>query len=199
MTLLPATLGVTLLLTFGAFLVFSAQLGPGALLYVAILGPQAVWLLPGLLAQTLAPGLLGGALLAGATAESEMRPTSRDISKATVVLTLLTLYLVGWLAPMAFERTGAAVDRFRDRPAVEAGRTAPLPPVALPLPALVQERSEPARTELWRRLQLVAICALFGVVAAGVIGSGVRLNTATAIGATAVAFIWQMHRWTATG
>jgi hypothetical protein len=197
MTLGSATLGVTLLLTLGAFLVLLSSLGPAALLYVAMLGPQVPWLLPGLLAQTIPPGLLGGTLLAHSTADATWRPTVPDVLKATVVLTLVTLYLTGWLAPLAFERTGAAVDRFRDQPAVE--RQAPAPPVARPLPELMRDASEPARTELWRRLQLVALCAAFGLAAAAVVGSGVRMNTATVVGITAVAFIWQMHRWIAAG
>jgi lipopolysaccharide export LptBFGC system permease protein LptF len=193
MTLGSATLGVTLLLTLGAFLVLLSSLGPAALLYVAMLAT----VVPGLLAQTIPPGLLGGTLLSHSTADATWRSTVPDVLKATIVLTLVTLYLTGWLAPLAFERTGAAVDRFHDQPVVE--RQAPAPPVARPLPELVRDASEPARTELWRRLQLVALCAAFGFAAAAVVGSGVRMNTPTVVGITAVAFIWQMHRWIEAG
>jgi hypothetical protein len=192
-TLLSATLGVTLLLTVAAFFVFAAQLGPGALLLLAMIGPDAGWLLPGVLAQTMAPGLLGGALLSAATAETGMRPTARDVLGATFLLTCVTLYFVGWLAPMAVERAGARVSRFVNAPAVEASRPAMVAPAAKPLSELVQDSSEPARSDLWRRLRLVATCAVFGLIAAAVVGSGVQVNTATAVGVTAVAFIWQMQ------
>jgi hypothetical protein len=192
-TLLSATVGVTLLLTVAAFFVSFAELGPGALLLLAMLGPDAAWLLPGMLARTMAPGLLGGALLSAATAETAMRPAARDVLGATFVLTCVTLYFVGWLAPAAVERAGARVSRFVDAPAVEASRPVTVSPAAQPLPELVQDSSGPARSELWRRLRLVATCAVFGLLAAAVAGSGVRVSTAAAVGVTAVAFIWQMQ------
>lgn len=199
MTLAPAVFVVTAVLTSATFLVALFMAGPGFLLYLAMLGGAAAWLLPGLVAQALPCGLFGGTLVAAAGPASEERVRPAAVVGATCLLTVAALALVGWLAPQGYQATAAATARYRTGPSTASrdGATArpPQSPAALELPALMADASDGARGELWRRLLPVVATFVLGVVAAGVVGSGARWSTRTALVATAVVFAIQMSDW----
>lgn len=188
-----ALLVVTAVLTFGAFLAMGAELGPGLLLYVAMLGGTAGWLLPGLVAQALPLGLFGGALLTAASRPASDRLAPATVLGATVVVSALCLGLTGWLMPEGYRATAAAAARFTGQPAEQA-RAAP-PPSALDLPALVAAPTSAARAELRRRLLPVAGCGVAGLVAGALLALGLRLRITHAMIVTLALFITQMVLW----
>jgi hypothetical protein len=193
MSLLSATSSLTASLTVFATFVLASQIGPGFFIYLAMLGPTALWLLPGLLAQTIPAGVAGGILLAGANTEADRRPSARDAGKLTIVLAAATLYFVGWGVPEAYARTGAAADRITNPKAVEATLAKPPTPARMPLPELMADRSDAARAEMWTRLQAVARTLIFGLLAALLLATPLRWNVASALGVTALIFLWQIR------
>lgn len=199
MTLAPAVFVVTAILTSATFLVALFMAGPGFLLYLAMLGGAAAWLLPGLVAQALPCGLLGGTLVAAANPSSEERLRPAGVVGATCLLTVAALGLVGWLTPQGYQASAAATARYRTGPSsatrAEATARPSQSPAALELPALMADTSDGARAELWRRLLPVAATFVLGVIAAGVVGSGARWTTRTAVVATGVVFAIQMSYW----
>ena len=107
MTLSSAVIAVTAVLTLATLFVTAAMAGPGFLLYLAMLGGAAAWLLPALVAQALPCGLFGGAMVAAAGPRSERRAGARAIVAATGLATLLSLGTVSWLTPHAYHATAA--------------------------------------------------------------------------------------------
>lgn len=194
MGLFSSVLGLTTLLTVAAFFITSSLAGSGFLLYVAMLGPAALWLLPAHVALALPFGLFGGALLAGAGARTSDRAQAKEVIVLTIALTCLSLYLVGWLMPAAAHATGTAVARYQGSTAAgqaEAGR-----PSTYELPRLLAGRADPeAGAELRRRLQPVAACLFLGLLAAGLVASPLTWRTRTAVIATVLLFILQVRRW----
>jgi hypothetical protein len=197
MSLLSATSGLTAVLTVLATFVLASGVGAGFLIYLAMLGPSALWLLPGLLAQTIPAGVAGGILMAGANTEADRRPSPRDAAILTIVLAAATLYFVGWAVPDAYERTGAVADRFTKSRAVEATQAKPVSAARMPLPELLADSSAAARAEMWTRLQAVARTLIFGLAAAFLLVTPLRWNVGSALVVTAVLFLWQMHGLTA--
>jgi hypothetical protein len=193
--LLSSNLLMTLAFTIAAFFVMAFKLGAGFFLYLAALGPAAAWLVPGLVAQAMPAGLLGGTLMAAAGPRGEAyHVRAGEVLGFACAATLLSLYLVGWLAPEGFRATSDAMRPFQQN-AVERPAA---PPAALDMLDLVAERSEPARVELRRRLTLVISCAAAGIIAAAMVASRLVWSIRTALGVAAAAFIWQMQRWVGT-
>jgi hypothetical protein len=187
-------LGFTVLLTLGALFLTSAQVGPGFLLYLAMLGPTAAWLIPGHVAIALPFGLFGGTLLAGAGPRSADRVQPREVIGLTFVLALVSLYIVGWLMPSGFQATGAATARFVNKPGSD--RVVPVKPASLELPQLLSERADPAMSaELGRRVQLPLACLVLGLIGAGIIAAPFTWSNRTAVIVTLVLFIFQVRRW----
>lgn len=182
------TIGLTALSVVG--LVFS--LGPGFLVYLAALGSTAFWLLPGVLAQTLPVGLIGGALLAGVPG-ADQRPTVSDAVPVAVLGMLLSAYCVGWGVPEAYVETGAAADRV-------TGQRAALTPSQrvhrLDLPALLGDTAPEARPELQSRVRLFLRAVAAGLVAIGLVASRLRWGRGLAWGVIAVAFVLTVRSWT---
>lgn len=193
MALSSAVIAVTAVLTLATLFVTAAMAGPGFLLYLAMLGGAAAWLLPALVAQALPCGLFGGAMVAAAGPRPERRAGARAIVAATGLATLLLLGTVGWLTPHANQATAARSDRFRG-PA-SAQRPAPPAPSALELPALASEPSEAARVELRRRLQPVGLVFILGLIASGFAASRLVWSTRAALALTAILFAIQTSYW----
>lgn len=193
MPLSSAVLAVTAALTMVTFAIASAMAGPGFVLYLAMLGGAAAWLLPALVAQSLPCGILGGTLVAGAGSPSEHRPAAGAVVASTCLVTVMSLGLVGWLMPQGYQQTAARSNRFVNAKAT-ARETAPVPS-ALELPQLMGYRSDGGRAELARRLQPVGLVFLLGLVAAGLVASQLAWTTTTALAATAVVYAMQMIYW----
>ena len=193
MALPSAVIAMTFALTLVAFFITAAMAGPGFLLYLAMLGGAAAWLLPALVAQALPLGLFGGAMVAAAGPRSDRRVTARAIVAATGLATLLLLGTVGWLTPHAYHATAARSERYRS-PA-SAARPAPPAPSALELPDLAVDPSEAARTELRRRLQPVGLVFILGLAAAGFAASTLHWTARAALALTAILFAIQMSYW----
>ena len=175
-----------------AFFLTSTLAGPGFLIYIAMLGPTAAWLLPGHLALAMPFGLFGGALIAGAGPRTNDQP--RDVVYLTCVLAILCLYAVGWLMPAGFRATGEATDRFQSKAASE--RVAPVTPASFEPPRLIAERSDPAvRAELIRRLHPPGACLFLGLLAAGLVASPFTWRASTAAIVTIALFLFQVRRW----
>ena len=188
--LLPGILGLTAIMTGAALFVTAAQIGPGFLLYLAMLGEHAVWLLPVHVAVVLPAALFGAALLAASgPGTDDLRTQPSDVIAVTIVASLLSLYLVGWMMPAGYHATNQAVARHTTAP-VE--RSSPRP-AGLELPQLWHTESPELRAELVQRLRLTIACVIFGGLAAALIASPLTWSYQTALGGTAVAFIWQMR------
>jgi hypothetical protein len=181
------TLGLTALSVVG--LVFS--LGPGFLVYLAALGSTAFWLLPGVLAQTVPVGLLGGALLAGVRG-GDQRPTVSDAVPVAILGMLLSAYCVGWGVPEAYVETGAAADRATGQ---RATLTPPQRVRRLELPALLRDTAPEARPELQSRTRLFLRAVAGGLVAIGLVASRLRWGRGLAWGVIAVAFVLTVRSW----
>ena len=149
-------MALTAVFTALALLVTASHVGSGFLLYLAMLGGAAVWLLPVHVGLALPAAVFGATMLAasGPRALAD-RPVARDVVVLTCFLTLLCVYLVGWVMPAGHAGTGARVARYQNAP-VE--RPEAEPPAALQLPHLLADGSEAARAELYRRLWPVAAC-----------------------------------------
>ncbi len=195
MPLPSAILLASAVLTFGAFLTLSAKAGPGLLLYVAMLGGSAVWLLPGLLAQALPLGLFGGTLVAAASRPTNDRIAPAQLLMPTVLIVGLCLGLTGWMVPEGYRVTAAAAARFTG--GTESASDS-LPAPALDLPSLVAAGTPAARSELGRRLLPVTGCALAGLVAAVLLAVGIRLPIRAVVVLTLALFVAQMTLWART-
>jgi hypothetical protein len=186
-----STLAVTAVATVAALFVTATHVGPGFVLYAAMLGDAIGWLLPVHVAVALPAGVFGGALLAGSgrrDAEGRARPA--DILTLTLVATLASAWLVGWMMPAAYEATAARSDRY-----IDAGTKRPEtpPPAALTLSELLADGSAEARAEVGSRLRLTAPCLILGLVAAALVASPLAWAPRSALGGAAVAFLWQIH------
>lgn len=179
-------MAVTLALTALAVLMTAARTGPGFVLYAAMLGSSAVWILPVHVVTVLPAGLIGGVLLAGSGPRTSLeRPDVRQVAAVTLVATVTSLYLAGWGMPAAYAATAAASARYV-QPAVEA--PAAVKPAAMNLPQLAAG-SAAARAELMRRVWPVILCLVSGVAAAALVASPLAWSYRTALGGTAVAFL----------
>ena len=159
----PAVFVLTAVFTAGALLTTAFRLGTGFPLYLAILGVDAIWLLPVHIVLALPAGLLGGIVFAaGGTAKADESVDVRGAVRVTVLATMVSLLLIGWMMPWAHRATAAAIDRVRGMPVESTGE--PLPPAALELPALLAASSDAARAELSWRLAPVAACLALGTV-----------------------------------
>jgi hypothetical protein len=143
-------------------------LGSGSLLFLAILGPTAVWLLPAFVVVALPAGAFGGVMLTHADRSGEFGPdedANREAMQLAVLAMLLSAVIVGWLVPMANQPTEAAFAPYwsGEPPALE------ITPATLSLDALVVGISSVpgARQELLRRAGWVLPSFLLPLLAAG--------------------------------
>ena len=202
MGLASGVIAVSAVLTAATFMALVFTSGPGLLLYLAMLGDAAVWLLPGLLVQALPLGLFGGVLLAAdrPRAEDAIRP--RNILGLALLLTMVTLGLTGWIIPEGYRATAAIGDRFTTSATVErrtepsaAARNATTPAAALDLPQLLKNPSPETNAHLLRRLRPVVGCMLAGAAAAGLVAVGWRPRSSRVIALTTAMFFVQMFLW----
>lgn len=185
--LASTTFGLTIVLTGLALMVTAVHLGSDLVWLLALLGGAAAAVLPVHIAVALPAALFGGALLAGSGERSrEMRTQPGDIMAFTIVVALFSLYLVGWAMPAAYHASAEATSRY-----VKQERSGPASPAARELPDLLRDGSTEAQRELWQRLRLTIACIVFGALAAALVASPLSWSAQTALGATAVAFIWQ--------
>ena len=187
--LLPITVALTALLSIGALVVSTFHLGAGFLLVLAALGENAIWLLPLHVAIVLPAALFGGALLASAGPRTPDRPGILEMAGMTLVVTMTSTYLVGWLMPEGYRASRTAMARFQDQAVERANES----PAALDLPRLLQDSSPAARQNLRVRIRLVAPCILLGAVAMMATASPLTWSTHVAFGATLVVFIWKVR------
>lgn len=186
-----STLALTAAATVGALFATATQVGPGFVLYAAMLGDAIAWLLPVHVAVALPAGVFGGALLAGSgPRDAEARARPMEILRLTLVATLASAWLVGWMMPAAYEATAVRTDRY-----IDAGVKRPEtpPPAALTLSELLADGSAEAVAEVVRRLRLTAPCLILGLVAAALVASPLAWTPGSALGGAAVAFLWQVH------
>jgi hypothetical protein len=186
------TVGITLGLSVLSAIGLTFSLGPGFLLYLAALGGTALWLLPGLLAQTIPVGLLGGALVSGGQGEPDQRPTMSDAVSVAILGVLLSTYCVGWGVPEAYLETSSAAERVTSQRAVltEAQRVR-----RLDLPALLRDATPDAQRELWSRLRLILRAVAAGALAVVLVALPLRVNRSVAWGVVAVAFVLTVSSW----
>ena len=165
--------------------------GFDGLLLLAILGPTAVWLLPAFVVVALPAGAFGGVMLTHADRAAGFGPdedANRKAMQLAVIAMLLSVLIVGWIVPTAYEPTEAAFSRYQN------GATAApeIRPARLTLDTLLVEiNSVPgAKQELLRRAGWMVLSLLLPLFAAGL---GVVKRSWTfsqSVAATAAAFVF---------
>jgi hypothetical protein len=159
---------ITALFTLIAFAAAVMTLGRGGLLFLAILGPAAVWLLPAVVIVVLPAGAFGGVMLTYADRAGGYDPDeefNREAIRLAVLAMLMSALIVGWLVPITNQSTEAAFSRFQTGAPAALEST----PAKLTLDALLAGmNSVPgARQELVRRSTWVVLSLLLPLLAAG--------------------------------
>jgi hypothetical protein len=188
--MIPRTIAITALLSVAAALQAVLAMGSNGLLFLAIVGPAAVFLLPPFIVLALPAGAFGGILFTHAdraTVDEPDEHAHRDAVRLAVLATIVSTVMVGWLVPQAGQPIEAAFSRFQDNSAQVA---AAVSPARLSLDELVLAiGSVPgAGQELLRRVAWIAASLLMPLFATLLVAVKRRWTYGAAAAATLAVF-----------